>query len=138
MSFATVDDVAGRYGRPLTDAQATSAEFLLEAATAVIADAASKDDAWAAALDPVPQMLRFVAVELAVRTLDNPGALRSFQEQLGVHSRSESYRDAAAGGGLMLTEVEVRLVRRIVYGRTTASVKTASLADEVYDALYGS
>lgn len=137
MAFCTAEDVATRLGRTFTTAQSDSAELLCEAATATIADAAGKDDDWSDALDPVPRILRHLAIELVCRTMRNPDGLARFQEQLGAYAHSESYRDAARGGGMQLTEVEHLLVSRTVWGRTSASVRPESTATELHDVIYG-
>lgn len=139
MAFATTDDIAARLGRDLTDAETTMADLLLDGATAVIAEAAGKDDDWAESLDPVPQVLRFVAVEVVHRTLCNPQSLESASEQLGAYQHSERFRAGAAGGGLALTGTEELLVRRAVWGTTTGSVQVESTqVEEVHDLIYGS
>ena len=137
MPFATAEDVATRLGRVLTATETATAEMLIEAATAVIAEAASKDDAWATALTPVPNMLKFLAVEVVVRAMANPEALSRFQEQLGAYSSTKAFATATAGGGLMLTDVEVNLVRRTVYGTLSGSVRVESLADDIADLVFG-
>ena len=137
MPFATAEDVATRLGRALTATEAATAEMLIEAATAVIAEAASKNDAWATALTPVPNMLKFLAVEVVVRAMANPEALSRFQEQLGAYSSTKAFATVTAGGGLMLTDVETNLVRRTVYGTLSGSVRVESLADDVADWVYG-
>ena len=137
MAFATAEDIATRLGRTLSSTEAATAEMLLDAATAVIAEAASKNDAWAAALTPVPNMLKFLAVEVVVRAMANPEALSRFQEQLGAYSSTKAFATVTAGGGLMLTDVETNLVRRTVYGRLSGSVRVESLADDVADWVYG-
>lgn len=131
MAFATVEDVATRLARALSATDAGTAEQLLDAAAAVIADAASKDDAWVAQLSPVPSMLRFLSVELVVRAMSNPEGLASFREQIGVHQFAKNFRAGADGGGLMLTPVEELLVRRTVYGRTSGSPTVASVTDDL-------
>lgn len=131
-SFATTEELAARAGRTFTDAEVLQAEGLLAAATAVISDAAGKTEAWAATLSPVPNMLRFLCIELANRVLANPDGLRSSSEQLGAYQNSRSFRDAAAGAGLLLSTVEELLVRRTVYGRTTGSAKTESIVNDIY------
>lgn len=137
-AFATVTDIATRLGRTLSDADRAMVELLLEAATSIIAEAAGKDDDWAAALSPVPRVLRFVCVEVVTRAMANPEGLARIQEQLGAYQYGKSFREAAAGGGLLLTPTEELLVRRAVHGRLSASVKTESLADELYEVAFGS
>jgi hypothetical protein len=137
-AFATAADIAARRGVALTDTQEEMAELLVIAATAVITDAAGKTDAWAAALDPVPGMLRFLCIEVAARAMANPDGLRSLGEQLGAYQSSMSYRDVAAGGGLMLTTVEQLLVSRVVHGRTSGSARARSVVNDLLDDECGS
>lgn len=137
MSFATVDDIATRAGRAFSATEEATADALCEAATAVVAAAADKDDDWADNLDPIPRILRFVTVELVNRVMANPNALRSFSETLGAFQHSEGYRDNVAGGGLELTTSEQLMVRRAVYGRTSGSARVESTATELHDIVYG-
>lgn len=132
MAFATPEDIATRFGRELSAIEAATAEWLLDGATAAIAQAADKDDAWAENLSPVPKILRSLCVELARRAMSNPEGLRSMSEQLGAYQHSRSFRDAAAGGDITLTDIEERLVRRTVYGRTSGSAKVGSVLDQLY------
>ena len=83
MAFATVPDVATRQGRTFTTAEEDSVEVLLDYATAAIADAALKDDAWAEALDPVPTILKGLTIELVGRAMANHEGLTSMSEQIG-------------------------------------------------------
>lgn len=129
MAFATTEDIEARLGRTLTGTEAGSVDLLLEAAQAVIAQAAGKTDEWAETLDPVPAILRFVCVELVVRVLANPEGLRSTSEQLGAYQRSRSFRDA---DGLLLTASETRLVRGVTYGRASGSARMKSILDDLH------
>lgn len=130
MAFATAEDVATRLARDLTAEQGAQAEFLLDIATAVIAGACGKDDAWAAALTPVPDLVMGMCVELVVRVMSNPTQARSMSEQLGQYQHSESFRDAAQGGGMLLAPWEELAVRNAVFGRTTASVRVKAVVND--------
>jgi hypothetical protein len=132
-AFATPEDVAARRVATFTDEDTATAAFLVNAATAVIVDAAGKTDDWALALDPVPRILKYLCVEVAARAMANPDSVRSVSEQLGAYQESVSFRDAAVGGGLLLTSVEELLVRRAVYGRTSGSVRVASVVDDLLE-----
>lgn len=134
-AFATASDFADiRLGRALTDAETTQVEGLLGMAAAAIADACGKDLDWAAALDPVPPMLRILSMEIVARVIQNPQGLRSGSVSLGAYSRSGTYADGA--GGFALTALEERLARRAVFGANTGSSRPASTASEVYDYLH--
>lgn len=135
MAFATPQDIATRLGRDLEAIPAAMADQLLDAATAVIAEAAGRDDTWAETVDPVPAMLRFVAIEVVARAMANPNGVRSESEQLGTYQHSQAFRDD--GGGLWLTTTERLLVRRAVYGTLSGSSRPTGVVEEVYDVMYG-
>lgn len=130
MAFATTDDVGTRLGRDLSDPETLAVTFLLEGATAVIAEGAGRDDDWAAALDPVPKLLKLLAVELTCRALANPNALDGLTEQLGAFNYSARFRNE--GGGLLLTKTEELIVGRVVNGSNRASPRTPSILDDIY------
>lgn len=132
MSFATAGDVAVRLGRgPLTSGQTAQATALLEQAAGAIADAVGKDAAWAAALNPVPPVVRGVCIEAVVRVMLNPGGVRSQSAQLGAFQHAESFRDGM--GALELTDSEERRVRRAVFGAGSGSVRVGGLIDDVLE-----
>jgi hypothetical protein len=66
-------------------------------AAAIIADAAGKDDGWVVTLDPVPQVLRGLSVELTVRALANPNQLSQLREQLGSYSYAATFASDPRG-----------------------------------------
>lgn len=129
--FAGVDDVAARLGFELSEQQRTAAAFLLPSATALIAVAAGKDDAWATALTPVPQVLRLVCVEAVVRVIANPEALASVTEQQGDQRLTKSWTPGETGE-LCLTDKEGDLVRSaLAGGKTSGSARLPSLVDDL-------
>jgi hypothetical protein len=130
MAFATTQDVSARLRRELTEPEEDQAELLLEIATAVIAEAAGKSDEWAENLDPVPQLIWVVCVEVASRAMDNPSGYQSIQEQLGQYGRTVRYTDVAAGGGVFLSDREIMMVRRVVRGQLSGSVAVESILDQ--------
>lgn len=117
--FASVDDVAARLGRDLTAAEQETVTGLLEGVASEIAGVVGEDDAWVAALDPVPGELRSVSIEASVRVLVNPTGAQSVMEQLGSFQRSESWASGRVAG-LELSASERRRVRRAVNGSVTA------------------
>lgn len=125
MPFATTQDVSARLGRELTEAEDEQAEYLLEAATSVVAEAVDQDDAWADSLDPVPNIVRVVTTELAVRAMANPSGAASVQETLGQYSHSTRYDPGTAG--MLLTDVETMLVRRTINGQLSGSARLDSM-----------
>lgn len=128
MAFATSGDVSNRLGRTLTPGETTTVDALIEGATAVIAEAVDRDDDWAAALDPVPKIVKVMTVELVCRALANPNQLAALSETLGSFQYSARFRDA----GILLTEVEERLVRKAVHGRLSGSAPTQSIVADIY------
>ena len=126
MAFATVTDVATRQGRTFTDAEEDSVEALLDYATAAIADAALKDDAWAAALSPVPTILKGLTIELVGRALANSEGLTSSSEQLGSYQYMKSYNKD--NPSFTLTNIERRIVRRAV-GSLNYDVRTPTFTE---------
>lgn len=138
MAFASTDDIAARLQESsLSGTLLTSVELLLDLATAVIAEAAGKDDAWATELeaDGVPTILRGLTIELVCRALASPQGLKSASEQLGAYQRQEVYSGDPA---LTLSEVEQEIVRRAVNGSTAGSSKVDSHITEIHDLTYGS
>lgn len=131
-AFAANLDVAKRLGRTLTTEEDTNqVPYLLTMAAVVIADAAGYDDGWAASLDPIPNMLRMMSVELVSRTMWNPKGVTSLRQQVGSYSIALA-RDTP---GMELSDTEVAMIRRTVHGRTTASVHVNShfeLAQDEY------
>lgn len=135
MAFATSDDVEARLGRDLTTAEQPQVTAMLDDATSAIAEAAGKPDGWSAGLSPIPSQLKSLAVTLVVRSMANPQGLTSQQEALGAWSYSNRFDTSL--GGLALTEAEERMVRRVIYGGTSASVPIPSIVDDLYHC-YGS
>lgn len=130
MAFATTQDVAARLGRELTTAEDETAEYLLDAATSVVTEAVGKDDDWASDLeasDDIPNVVRIVTTELAVRALGNPTGAQSVQETLGQYSHSVRYAGIYEGGGLLLTATEEMLLRRTVRGVLSGSARLDSM-----------
>ncbi|MGZ6587877.1 MAG: hypothetical protein ACXVHX_26705 [Solirubrobacteraceae bacterium] len=127
MSFATADDVVPRLGRALT----TTEQGLLDLATSVIADAVDKDDAWAAALSPVPVALKLLCIELVFRGVTNPTGATSLHEGLGAYQHAERYSIKEEQGAFALTDAETLRARRAVYGSNARSARADDLANHV-------
>lgn len=122
-AFASNLDVSKRLGRALSTQEDTNqVPYLLTMAAVVIADAAGYDDGWAASLNPVPNMLRMMSVELVCRTMWNPKGATSLRQQVGSYSIAIA-RDTP---GMALSDAEEMMIRRTVHGRTTASVHVDS------------
>lgn len=131
-TFATADDITGRLGRSLTDAETTQVATLLELATLLIAEAAGKDQDWADALTEIPGPLRLICIEAVFRVLQNPAGAASITETLGAYSYTERHdSQAATAVGLALTEPEERRVARAVWGTNSASALAQTAADDL-------
>lgn len=130
MALATSADVAARMGITFTDEQSDQCDLLLVSATALVADAVGQDDDWAAALSPVPAVVKAITIECVRRAMVNPGGLTQQSRQLGAFQQSESYRRDS--GELMLTNVEARALRRAVHGASasTGSPRVGSIIDQ--------
>lgn len=128
-TFAFPDDVATRMGRPLTSDETSAASLLLNIAAAVIAEAAGYDDGWAVTLDPVPQLLRGLSIELACRNLQNPGQFAQLTQTVGAYS----FSGRQATVGMVLSDAEVMMVRRTVHGRVSDSAHLESSFEKAQD-----
>ena len=133
MAFATADDVAVRQGRTFTAAELETVGLLLEFATAAIADAALKDDQWAAAVDPVPNILKGLTVELVGRAMANSEGLTSLSQQIGSYQYMKSFNKEATSP-FVLTAIERRIVRRTV-GSLNYTVRTGTATEEYLEGL---
>ena len=131
--FATVAEVQTRQGRTFTASETSAVDLLLEMATAAIAAAADKTDAWAAALDPVPTILKGLTIELVGRALANPSGLHSQSETLGSYSNSQSFSKEVPAA-FVLTNLERRVVRRTV-GSLNYNLRTPTATEAYLEAL---
>lgn len=122
MAFATATDVQARLGlASLTEEQATQVNYLLDAATGLIAQAADKDDTWAANYD-APASIQALCVELVTRVFVNPNAAEITDERLGQYELRQQFSVDTAG--MMLSEKEILFVRRVVWGTASTSIST--------------
>lgn len=119
MAFASTSDMQNRLGKTFSPTEGSMATYLLDAATSLIAQAADKDDAWAAAYD-APVAIKSLCVEVVARVMSNPNLLQSYDERLGQYELRGSF--PTAGIGLLLTEHEELFVRRIVFGVASTSM----------------
>lgn len=130
MAFATSTDVEQRLGRALTSTEGDQVGLLLELATAAIANAADKDDAWAAALSPVPVIIKGFCVELTCRSFANPEGLFSASATLGKYSYQKNFnRDTSSA--MSLTDVEVLVIRRAINGTNAGSARAENVLDDL-------
>jgi len=133
MAFATATEVATRQNRTFTAGETAAVSDLLDTATAAIAAAADKDDAWAAALTPVPAILRGLTIELVGRALANRDGLFSQSETIGSYSISQSFNKDIPSP-FVLTDLERRVVRRTV-GSLNYEVRTPTATEAYLEAL---
>ena len=132
MAWPTSTDIATRLARTFTTAETDQCDLILEQAIACVALAAGKDDAWSAALTPIPAALAGIVVEAAARAVAGSIGVRSESEQLGAYQHNVSYQDGAVGT-VALTDHEERQVRRIVFGSNAGSAKAGSILDDIYE-----
>jgi hypothetical protein len=109
------------------DARAT---LLLDLVTGLIAAEIGFGDGWAAALDPVPVVVKGVCLAAAARAWSNPESLRSLQEQLGSFQEARTYTIA----GLALTDAERDVVQNALGESGTAAARSESWMTDLYDA----
>lgn len=126
-------------GRDLTEAEETTALFVITSVQQLIAECLSRDSEWADALDPIPETLRNICVEKAILAIVNPNGLESQTETLGAYSHTERFTKSGAGAALSLAlnASERARARRAVDGTHLASLRTPS-AMEQYLEEYGS
>lgn len=135
MAFATASDVATRLGRALTDDETDQATAAIVTVTGLIVEAVYQDDAWAAALDPVPTTLSTICIEKAISVIANPTNIASGSETLGAHQVSQTY-PRSSDVGVFLSAGERTRARRAVYGSQITDVRTPTeLEDFLEDAL---
>lgn len=136
MPFATAADVQTRIGRTLTVAEEATAEQVIETVTGLIADAVDRDSAWAAALDPVPAVVRGLCIEKAVGALANPLNLAAESKTLGSYSSARTF-PRVQDVGVFLTPVEERIAINAIYGSSSGSGPTESVMDDLLDLAEG-
>jgi hypothetical protein len=126
--FAKATDVETRLCRPLSDLENSAAAAAITTVTGLVVDCAGRDDAWAEALDPVPEALKSLCVEKAVGVIANPAGLTSQSETIGTYTLSQGFQKSESSA-LFLTPFEERLVSRAVYGTTTGSSLPVGMFD---------
>jgi len=129
--FASVSDVATRLGRSLSTDEADSVDLLLTIATATIANAADKDDEWAATLSPVPTILQGFCIELTCRAFANPEGLFSTSKTIGSYTNSKSFNKDVSSA-MALSDIEVLVIRRAVNGTNAGSARAENVLDDLY------
>jgi hypothetical protein len=123
-TFATRSDVQLRLGRDLTADEEGQVDYLLQAATDMVAAVISKPSSYT----PVPALVRRMTAELVARGLATPVGVTSTREQLGEYSYSQSFPGAYEGGGMALTAFEQQLLRSVVWSTNIASARVDSIA----------
>ena len=135
MAFATTGDIEDRLGRELTDAEVGYVTPALDNASSIIAEAAGRDDDWADALTPIPRILKELSIQMVIRAGQNPEGVALQREILGQYTKEVRFDvgDPMEGDSLFLSDVEGRLVRRVVFGRSSGSSTPDTLLDELPD-----
>lgn len=101
MALATLEDVADRLGRDLTDDEARQGTALLQDATAMILDRFPRFEA------TPTDASRTVCRSMVVRVLQNPDGIRS--EQIDDYQRTID--SARSTGELYISDTEAELLR---------------------------
>lgn len=129
MAFAVSNDVKVRLGRVLTSDEIALVDQIIASVTGLIAEAVDRDDAWAAALAPVPKTLKVLCIEKALAAVVNPTALLSVSEQLGAYQHSDTFQRPENGAtvGVFLSGDERRRVRRAIYGTNVTTGRMESV-----------
>lgn len=122
MAFASVEDVASRLGRELTDNETQTVEMVLDSVSGLAAEAAGEAADWSP--EPVPATIKLLCVEKAVSVLANPEGYASVSEQLGSYQHTGTF-PRAADIGVFLSDDERRRVRRAA-GKVQRSVTLQS------------
>lgn len=109
-TIITKNDLAGLPGVTGTD---TELEYAARRAGVAV------ESAWATPVDPVPQWVKDLATDVAVRYLNNPRGVTSVTRSVDDASRTERYgeRGAPLGGGFTLTDDELARLSAIVRRR---------------------
>lgn len=130
MAFATSTDVEKRLGRELTSSEEDQVGLLLDLATAAIANAADMADTDAAALSPVPTVIRGFTIELTCRALANPSGLFSKSETIGSYSYTNNFNKDVSSA-MALSDVETLVIRRTLLGSNSGSARAENVLDDL-------
>ena len=147
MPFATLNDLAVLMGKAdedeFTAAEAAKGTLLLELATGLITAGVGKTDEWAEDLTPVPMILRIVTLGAVFRVMDrsvnNPTGASSESETLGAYSHTVRYgensgsSDHAETLSISISDAEMLMCRRAVWGRLSATTMPATTLDLVIE-----
>ena len=137
--FATLNDLALRLGvgseDDLTATQTAQGTMLLGLATGMIAETAGRDTEWADELDPVPEIVRGVCLEMVARVMEplmrNPAGASSQSKTIGSYSETTRFESggssAGVAAGLNLTDSEALMVRRALIGTLSGSAYLPSM-----------
>lgn len=131
--FATSADVSERLGRTLTATEIAQAEGVIATVTGLILDEVDQDQAWGAALSPVPPALKGLCVSKAIIALSNPNGVATTSETLGQHTYSQTFPRSLDGMSIFLSPQEGRLARQAVYGTLTGSSTPRATEDRFID-----
>lgn len=127
-SFTTVANVANRLNQEFDDDQAAQCSFLIAQATVSICAALDRDPTTWKPPVKARSFLSMMATELTARSMPNTLGLQSKSERVGTYSYTETYSNSD-GSGLLLTNAEELILRRVVFGSDIASVTVEGPAD---------
>lgn len=136
MAFATTDELRKRAGRSaLTATETDQATALLDAASASICEEIGFSEERVNELAPGSNLLKHVAITVALRLMANPEGLRAKSRTLGDFTSSKTFRDGS--DSIELSENDKLLVRRAVFGTNSGSSRPAGVVEEVHDLIHG-
>jgi hypothetical protein len=108
--LADQSDVEARLRRELTADESPHIEDILEEASSLVTEHCRGAD-----FDPVPDAVRIVTSRVAARALTAPlgaGGVQSTVEQTGPYSQTRTFTADSANGGMYLSSVDRRQLRR--------------------------
>jgi hypothetical protein len=136
-SLTTVDTVATRLARDLSDQDTARVNLFIQTATAGILAALDRNPLTWTPPPPALPLLSAMCCELVSRTMANPDDLQRKGESIGSYSYTDVFAaKSSTAPGLFPTDTETLLLRRTVFGANTASVVVRGPMDTWADLAY--
>lgn len=125
--YAAISDIEARLGRDLTTAEEATYGSILDAVSAEINTLLDLD----ADLATPPAAFKGVTVTAAIRLANNPEGLAARSETLGAYQHSQTF-PRATDTATLLSNSEIRLLRKAVYKTNVGSPRIGSVLDDIY------
>lgn len=109
--LASQEDVEARLRRELTEAESSHIDSLLEEASSLVTEYCRGREFG----DDIPDAVRIVTSRVAARSLSSPdgnGGVQVLHRAAGNFSLSQTYTSEAANGGVYLSSVDRKQLRR--------------------------